>query len=1287
VSTTSNTITTRVFDYSTSLRPDKYNEARSTIAGYFNSDGVWTIAPANVPRIDYDPSTVRGNYCISSSDLTKVYPIFGDDGSAWFPGADITVTRDGTLAPDGSLAVKIERVIGEVEPPEIFQFINAPANSTQLISVYAKAGSHSMVFLNLENNASPNENATASFDISGTDPIIFPQQQATQGGGRILDAYGVYQGNGWYRLILCGNVDTADNGFYIVFGMTPKTAYNLNSFGEPFWNDETNTPAYAYFANPQTEVNTVTVGDYIATTTAPAFSSAQPRGLLVEPTHTNLYVNSSDLNDATAWTYNSTQLTNDGSIAPDGSLAFVLTATTNTDYNNVLYNLDPITITPNTNYGLSVYAHADTANYLHINIQEWFTTNSFAGAVFDLTGHANGTPTQTYVGSTSGQIISAVSEYVGDGWFRCSLVANINDVGAAATIGMSDSPTPALIDVFGNIQPIGFQKSIRLAMPQFEQGNTVTSYIKTKGGALTRTADDITFALNDIETSSLVFTFDDNTTQTLSAKGATIYSIPTNLQRPWIRYIDVQVLHKTTSILEDYNSILPFIEKQFPEFYQDQGPIFIEFVKAYYDWLSQTDGLLDKIRNFEKYHDVDTTLDEFLTHFTNAYLYGVPSSILGDKRFLIKHVLDVYRSKGTIQGYKLLFRLLYDEDIDVYLPQKDMLLLSDGTWYAPKYLEVSDNPLNATFIGKRIKGSASGAEAIVQDYIVQFVGKAVCVLYLSNITGEFQQGEKILAIQDFDTIAVLDAPTVLGSLTSLAIISGGQNFNVGDILVPTNGTGREVQYRVSGTANGTGTLLYNIVDGGSMYSTSANTYLTRTTNSGHGSSFDIGGVSSVQTLQFNKDIIIALANTLINNPNYHFMGMDNANAATQIGNAFTYDSRLFGTIEHLTNILTGNSYTSPPNVTVKDVIYTGNLVGNVFWSNSSANVVGVGTDFTYYFHAGDYIEFQITHESNPFVEHRIISSVTNSTFLTLDDYPATYGDGGFEAISISAGGTGYANGAYITFTDSLGTGANAQIFTNTSGGITSIILNNRGSHYLSPTLTAPVGTGATLAGLIDYGNFSLGVPLISSQFSQSFLANTILNSEDGNNAIITATPQFGVGIIANVEVRSSGFGYHDDELLEFGALGALKDITINLGGTLYQNNDPLIFSGGAPVNEAVGSVLTDANGTITTLNIVYAGSGYQTVPTIRVRTIGGSGANISANVGGLDHTFLVSGYGVKTGVGRQQGFWTSTRGFLDSDKYIQDSFYYQDMSYEIRAPKTLELYADILKQGYSSCRI
>ena len=57
--------------------------------------------------------------------------------------------------------------------------------------------------------------------------------------------------------------------------------------------------------------------------------------------------------------------------------------------------------------------------------------------------------------------------------------------------------------------------------------------------------------------------------------------------------------------------ISPLIESQFPSFYKEEGPQFIAFVKAYYQWMEQTGNPLNISRNLLTYKDIDTTLDDW----------------------------------------------------------------------------------------------------------------------------------------------------------------------------------------------------------------------------------------------------------------------------------------------------------------------------------------------------------------------------------------------------------------------------------------------------------------------------------------------------------------------------------------------------------------------------------------------------------------------------------------------------------------------------------------------------
>ena len=172
----------------------------------------------------------------------------------------------------------------------------------------------------------------------------------------------------------------------------------------------------------------------------------------------------------------------------------------------------------------------------------------------------------------------------------------------------------------------------------------------------------------------------------------------------------------------DFNiekTISNFVETQFPQFYLTEGPNFVLFVKAYYEWLESEGQAISEARSLYDYRDIDNTLTSFLEHFQKKYLYGIPFNVIINKRFLLKHILDVYRSKGSINCYKLLFRLIYNQDVEIYLPGVDILKPSDGTWVEPKYLEVTNTGNLQDFVGKTIIGSSGSIRATCEGYVIE----------------------------------------------------------------------------------------------------------------------------------------------------------------------------------------------------------------------------------------------------------------------------------------------------------------------------------------------------------------------------------------------------------------------------------------------------------------------------------------------------------------------------------------------------------------------------------------
>jgi len=746
-------------------------------------------------------------------------------------------------------------------------------------------------------------------------------------------------------------------------------------------------------------------------------------------------------------------------------------------------------------------------------------------------------------------------------------------------------------------------------------------------------------------------------------------------------------------------TISNFVESQFPQFYLTEGPNFVLFVKAYYEWLESEGQAVNQARSLLDYRDIDNTLNAFLEHFQTKYLYGIPFDVIVNPRFLLKHILDVYRSKGTINCYKLLFKLIYDQDIDVYLPRNDILKPSDNHWIQPKYIEVTDTGVLGTYVGKNIIGLTSGTTAVVESFIKEPINKnIISSLFLTNIQpqgGSFKIGEKIVIQgQQSNGVAISVSPSVIGSLNSLNIINGGQNFKVGDILkvvhrdlsnnaVVSHGVNGLV--KVTELATGIGSLTFDILNGGYGYTENAEVFVYRGAGdtTGQGGSFNIGSLASTQSIVYNTDLIVDYINTSINASQFNFPTAPTANNGSTIATALKYADAVFGSIASLTNIKTGNSYTNSATVFVRSFQTSNVITGSVTYNTASNNVTFSTANAQYFFSANDGIFIQANSSLSGTIEYGIVKNVVNSSVVTL---------------------------------------------------------------WGPPSNNSTPSAKARLAPAIFASEFAPTDPI----------AHTADGSIDGLNAVISAAASSSGLIVANVVSVNSGKGYVDNEFVELYLSGGLASIEILNGGSGYSNGDSLIFVGGgsfvsyASGNVGVGSSvaltidpatttsgsyspgdfvfqnvssssntangqiffvnsslmivntysgvfsqglvydhnvsglhsnvtsLQYTNGIITSVTLTSNGSGYDSSPIIYIKSANGSGASLTATVSTYNTNSQVTGRVKKSGVGIQPGYWATTQSFLNSDKYVQDSYFYQDFSYQIRTAATLDKYKNIL---------
>lgn len=728
--------------------------------------------------------------------------------------------------------------------------------------------------------------------------------------------------------------------------------------------------------------------------------------------------------------------------------------------------------------------------------------------------------------------------------------------------------------------------------------------------------------------------------------------------------------------------ITPFIESQFPLFYQEEGPYFIEFVKTYYAWLESQGEIINHSRSLLEYRDLDTTLDNFIVYFKNKYINTLPENIVSDKKLLIKHILDLYRSKGSDNSYVLLFKMLFNEDIELYTPGKNIFTLSEGNWTVPKYIEVSDNPYLKDFIGNKIYCPVNFATAIVDNYFTKTINnKFVNVLILNDIKGAFKYGERIFC-DSIPEVTYETAPVILGSLSSVGITDGGINYNIGDTL-NVEGSGKGALARVVSTTARNGQVEFRLRDGGSGFSLDAIVNVV-------GASFDIVDITSASPAvvttslphglltkdTFRIDYVIGTMEE-INGPVYqYYANVVNSTAIevfTDIDLTLPFDSSTYFYIAN-SGFLYINTGGFGANFEIGSIvnreIYRINTdkIKDYFFERMDSAVAGYGvaiSDVVGIFTSGESIEMVDINILPLDVELIVSAGVTTESSLANGETVSNTSLGITDLTVINADYT------YLELKGSDIT--NANLIPGT------VLKSNLSDTVLIINTKFPIKTINCTADIIATSSYELQV---NNQIGYLILGETITDINSGATATIgqvtrNSNYDFPAVMIPDVENLDTPIGFALTIVdKEVGTIASLKNIN---SGELYASDpivtviEPLIYElreigtnrGYKGFNSRITAKAGTDSGIVTAIEVIDSGYGYGRDQEISLTT--------------ANNQYAVKGFTVVDLGGVSKGYWKDNKSFLSDSIYLQDSYYYQKFSYEIVASRMLETYEKQIK--------
>ena len=205
----------------------------------------------------------------------------------------------------------------------------------------------------------------------------------------------------------------------------------------------------------------------------------------------------------------------------------------------------------------------------------------------------------------------------------------------------------------------------------------------------------------------------------------------------------------------------------------------------------------------------------FLDPFLETYALDFPATAEVDKRLLIKNIRQFFEAKGSRRGVEEFFKLMYNEDVEVFLPSEFILKPSDGIWQTEVTIKVYANdeisPVSEPFDlrGRRvdIHYYESVASITAREVINTSVTRARKVAYTNPPAYELTV--------DIPSGTIIPGPGVEGQLT--AVIGGKiatvDNIGAADVLRSSAGSPYTITTGFTSDGNGSGAEFTITVDG------------------------------------------------------------------------------------------------------------------------------------------------------------------------------------------------------------------------------------------------------------------------------------------------------------------------------------------------------------------------------------------------------------------------------------------------------------------------------------------
>ena len=145
------------------------------------------------------------------------------------------------------------------------------------------------------------------------------------------------------------------------------------------------------------------------------------------------------------------------------------------------------------------------------------------------------------------------------------------------------------------------------------------------------------------------------------------------------------------------------VESLIPSGLRDKSVALIELLKSYYDYMNLSGNPSYEINSINNARDIDLVDEKYLTLLQKEIAAAIPKNVQIDKVKLYKSLLQYYSVRGSVDSIRLFFKILFQDNVQIYYPREDMLIPSSGNW--------DPNALRPNYSGNTLTGYSSGGYA------------------------------------------------------------------------------------------------------------------------------------------------------------------------------------------------------------------------------------------------------------------------------------------------------------------------------------------------------------------------------------------------------------------------------------------------------------------------------------------------------------------------------------------------------------------------------------------------